>query len=94
MEGPFIGKIFFISSSDDSSKSFDQINTEYLELHLSDQDILNRSKISNLVMTNNPFDLEEWKLFEKKDWNSDVYLASLRLDDILLDPNKNPFLKP
>ena len=73
---------------DYSSKSFDQINTEYLELHLSDQDILNRSKISNLVMTNNPFDLEEWKLFEKKDWNSDVYLASLRLDDILLDPNK------
>ena len=73
---------------DYSSKSFDQINTEYLELNLSDQDILNRSKISNLVMTNNPFDLEEWKLFEKKDWNSDVYLASLRLDDILLDPNK------
>ena len=51
-------------------------------------DILNRSKISNLVMTNNPLDLEEWKLFEKKDWNSDVYLASLRLDDILLAPNK------
>ena len=25
---------------------------------------------------------------EKKDWNSDVYLASLRLHDILLDPNK------
>ena len=73
---------------DYSSKSFDQINTEYLELNLSDQDILNRSKISNLVMTNNPFDLEEWKLFEKKDWNSDVYLASLRLDDILLEPNK------
>ena len=73
---------------DYSSKSFDQINTEYLELNLSDQDILHRSKISSLVMTNNPFDLEEWKLFEKKDWNSDVYLASLRLDDILLDPNK------
>ena len=56
--------------------------------NLSDQAILNKSKISNLVMTNNPFDLEEWKLFEKNDWNSDIYLASLRLDDILLEPNK------
>ena len=75
-------------SIDYSSKSFDQINREYLALNLSDQDILNSSKISNLVMTNNPFDLDEWKLFEKKDWNSNVYLASLRLDDILLDYNK------
>ena len=36
-------------------------------------------------MTNNPFDLDEWSLFNNNDWNKKIYLSSLRLDDLILD---------
>ena len=36
-------------------------------------------------MTNNPFDLDEWSLFNNSNWDKKIYLASLRLDDLILD---------
>ncbi len=75
-------------SIDYMSKSFEEINSEYSKLNLSDLQILKISKISQLVMTNNPFDKSEWKLFKNKNWDSNKYLASLRLDDIIINPTK------
>ena len=43
---------------------------------------------SQVVMTNNPFDKSEWKLFKNKNWDTNKYLASLRLDDILMNLEK------
>ena len=39
-------------------------------------------------MTNNPFDKSEWQLFKNKNWDTNKYLASLRLDDILINLDK------
>ena len=69
-------------------KSFDEINTEYSKLNLSDLQIFKIIKISQVVMTNNPFDKSEWQLFKKKNWDTNKYLASLRLDDILINLEK------
>ena len=75
-------------SIDYMSKSFDEIQSEYCKLNLSDQQIFKISKISQVVMTNNPFDKSEWKLFKNKNWDTNIYLASLRLDDILMNLEK------
>ena len=69
-------------------KSFDEINTEYSKLNLSDLQIFKIIKISKVVMTNNPFDKSEWQLFKNKNWDTNKYLASLRLDDILINLDK------
>ena len=75
-------------SIDYMSKSFDEINSEYSKLNLSDLQIFKISKISKVVMTNNPFDKFEWQLFKNKNWDTNKYLASLRLDDILMNLDK------
>ena len=75
-------------SIDYMSKSFDEINSEYSKLNLSDLQIFKISKISKVVMTNNPFDKSEWQLFKNKNWDTNKYLASLRLDDILMNLDK------
>ena len=69
-------------------KSFDEIDSEYSKLNLSDLQIFKISKISKVVMTNNPYDKSEWELFRNKNWDTNKYLASLRLDDILINLDK------
>ena len=69
-------------------KSFDEIDSEYSKLNLSDLQIFKISKISKVVMTNNPYDKSEWELFRNKNWDTKKYLASLRLDDILMNLDK------
>ena len=68
-----------------NNKSFLFICDEYDNKIQSDKNILDLSKVSSLVMTNNPFDLDEWSLFNNSDWDKKIYLASLRLDDLILD---------
>jgi glucuronate isomerase len=68
-----------------NNKSFLSICDEYDRKIQSDKTILNLSKVSSLVMTNNPFDLDEWSLFNNNDWDKEIYLASLRLDDLISD---------
>jgi glucuronate isomerase len=67
------------------NKSFLSICDEYDRKIQSDKNILKLSNVSSLVMTNNPFDLDEWSLFHTNDWDKKIYLASLRLDDLILD---------
>ena len=68
-----------------NNKSFLSICDEYDKKIQSDKNILKLSNVSSLVMTNNPFDLDEWSLFNTNDWDKKIYLASLRLDDLILD---------
>lgn len=68
-----------------NNKSFLSICDEYDKKIQSDKNIFELSKVSSLVMTNNPFDLDEWSLFNTNDWDKKIYLASLRLDDLILD---------
>ncbi len=68
-----------------NNKSFLSICDEYDNKIQSDKNVLELSNVSSLVMTNNPFDLDEWSLFNTNDWNKKIYLASLRLDDIIVD---------
>ncbi len=68
-----------------NNKSFLSICDEYDRKIQSDKNILDLSNVSSLVMTNNPFDLDEWSLFNTNDWDKKIYLASLRLDDLILD---------
>ena len=67
------------------NKNFTDICIEYDKKIHSDKNILELSNVSSLVMTNNPFDLDEWSLFGNNDWDKKRYLASLRLDDLILD---------
>ena len=68
-----------------NNKSFLSICDEYDKKIQSDKNIFELSNVSSLVMTNNPFDLDEWSLFNTNDWDKKIYLASLRLDDLILD---------
>ena len=68
-----------------NNKNFLSICDEYDRKIQSDKNILKLSNVSSLVMTNNPFDLDEWSLFNTNDWDKKIYLASLRLDDLILD---------
>ena len=70
---------------DINNKNFLSICDEYDNKIQSDKNILDLSKVSSLVMTNNPFDLDEWSLFKRTDWDNKVYLSSLRLDDLISD---------
>ena len=68
-----------------NKKSFLSICDEYDNKIQSDKKIFDFSNVSSLVMTNNPFDLDEWSLFNNSDWDKKIYLASLRLDDLILN---------
>ena len=68
-----------------NNNDFSLISDEYDKKIKSDKKILELSNVSSLVMTNNPFDLDEWSLFENNDWDKKIYFASLRLDDLILD---------
>ena len=70
---------------DINNKNFLSVCDEYDRKIQSDKNILELSNVSSLVMTNNPFDLDEWSLFNTNDWDKKIYLASLRLDDLILD---------
>ena len=68
-----------------NNKSFLSICDEYDKKIQSDKNIFELSNVSSLVMTNNPFDLDEWSLFNTNDWDKKIYLSSLRLDDLILE---------
>lgn len=53
-----------------------------------DDRIFGLAGVSRVVMTNNPFDPAEWALFRHADWNRERYLAALRLDALLAEPER------
>ncbi len=68
-----------------NNKNFESICNEYDKKINSDKNIFALSNVSSVVMTNNPFDIDEWSLFINDDWDKKKYLASLRLDDLILN---------
>ena len=70
-------------------KNFLQINELYTGLKLTDKEIFNNSNIDSIVMTNNPFDEDEWSIFSSEAWDKKRYRSSLRLDTLMLEFNKS-----
>ena len=70
-------------------KNFLQINELYAGLKLTDKEIFSKSNIDSIVMTNNPFDEDEWSIFSSEAWDKKRYRSSLRLDSLMLEFNKS-----
>jgi len=68
-----------------ANKDYYTIDKELKDKRYTDQDIFNQSNVKSVVMTNNPFDKEEWSLFDKNNWDRNKYLPSLRLDNLFFD---------
>ena len=68
-----------------ANKDYYTIDKELKDKRYTDQDIFNQSNVKSVVMTNNPFDKEEWSLFDKNNWDRNKYLSSLRLDNLFSD---------
>jgi len=52
-----------------ANKDYYTIDKELKDKRYTDQDIFNQSNVKSVVMTNNPFDKEEWSLFDKNNWD-------------------------
>lgn len=64
-------------------KQYSEIRQELIDAQYNDETIFAKSNVSSVVMTNNPFDEDEWSLFDNQDWNRDKYRSSLRLDSLI-----------
>jgi hypothetical protein len=72
---------------DFSEKSYEKVLVQFGEMqHNSEyvEEIFRMSNVEKLVMTNNPFDDEEWRFLCKHNWNTDMYLISIRMDDLFV----------
>ena len=58
--------IFKNFSIDYNKQDYFTIKKQFNKIKLTDKDIFKKSKVSSVVMTNNPFNLDEWSLFKKK----------------------------
>jgi len=68
-----------------NNKTFEELKNEYENKSLTDEKILKLSNVSSLVMTNNPFDIDEWNLYKDNDWDRNIFQSSLRLDDLIIN---------
>ena len=68
-----------------NNKTFEEVNNEYENKSLTDEKILQLSNVSSLIMTNNPFDNDEWDLYKNNDWDRNIFQSSLRLDDLIIN---------
>ena len=68
-----------------NKKTFEEVNNQYENKSLTDEKILQLSNVSSLVMTNNPFDNDEWNLYKNNDWDRNIFQSSLRLDDLIIN---------
>ena len=68
-----------------NKKTFEEVNNEYENKSLTDEKILQLSNVASLVMTNNPFDIDEWNLYKNNDWDRNIFQSSLRLDDLIIN---------
>ena len=63
--------------------SFEELIESEKEINYTDEDIFEMTKIRKVYMTNNPFDKDEWELFNNKNWSRERYKSSIRLDTLL-----------
>lgn len=72
----------FLKISNYEDKNYNLVLKKFNSKKNSTSDILKKLKIKKIVMTNNPFDKDEWSLFENKNWNKNLFKSSIRLDDL------------
>ena len=63
--------------------SYSELVSQYNDLKLTHEEIFSQLNIYQVAMTNDPTD-DEWKLFEKDDWDRNLYKSTLGLDNLLL----------
>ena len=70
--------------------SFEELVNLENELKYDEHDIFAKCNIKSVVMTNNPFNIDEWSLFKNTKWDREMYKSSIRLDYLfsLKDLNK------
>lgn len=68
-------------------KTFDEIEKEFNSCSSNIEYLFNTLNIKKLVMTNNPFNNKEWELFSKDNWDKNLYLSSIRIDEIFFNKN-------
>lgn len=73
-------KILKVLGLFENRMTFNQLLELEKDLKYDEKDIFSKANIKSVVMTNDPFNKEEWELFDKKNWDRDLYKASLRLD--------------
>ena len=63
-------------------QSYDKVRSDFNKLSHDDDEIFNAIGVSKVVMTNDPFDANEWRLFDDLNWDRERYVASIRLDQL------------
>lgn len=53
-----------------------------------EETIFRLARVQAAVMTNDPFDAEEWAIFERKDWDRRRFRAAVRLDALFAEPER------
>lgn len=72
---------FFKIKNYEKKKYLDVVKI-YDSIKYEKQIILKKLNITKVVMTNNPFDKNEWSLFKKNNWDKNIFNSSIRLDDL------------
>lgn len=64
--------------------AYAQLKRKFLDVVHNDPewDVFRLCNVARVVMTNDPFDREEWSLFMNDNWDQDNYLSSVRLDSL------------
>ena len=65
------------------NKSYETLKALYNDSKLTSSEILDKLNITQVVMTNDPTNFNEWELFQISGWRKDFYKASIRLDQLL-----------
>jgi len=71
------------------NKNYSEVKAQLNKIEYKDDNIFKKSNITSVVMTNNPFDLDEWSLFNNPNWDRKKYRASLRLDNLINEFDKS-----
>lgn len=67
-------------------RDYSEIRSDLINTGYTASDVLAASRVHRLVMTNDPFDPEDWSIFGLPEWDRSVFLASMRIDRLLADP--------
>ena len=72
----------FLKIRNYENKNYKSVLKKFNSKKYNTNEILKKLRIKKIVMTNNPFDKDEWKLFKNKNWDKNIYKSSIRLDDL------------
>lgn len=82
-------KIFqFLNIKNYENQKYSQVLKKFKSKKYEYKDILKKLKIKKIVMTNNPFDRNEWAIFKKKNLQRNIFSSSIRLDDLFKSEKK------